>query len=188
MRDLPAHRGDRTIEKRDLRVNEAIRVPQVRVIDENGAQAGVMLTRDALQMARTKELDLIEVAPSATPPVCRVMDFGKFKYARSKRDRESRKKQKTTEMRMLRIRPRIDDHDFDVKLKALRRLLEEGDKVKVNLLFRSREMTHPEFGQRVLAKLAEGIGDIAQVERAPGLEGRMLTMIVAPKAEKTETT
>jgi translation initiation factor IF-3 len=158
----------------------------VRLVDENGVQAGIVATREALQMALAKGLDLIEVAPNANPPVCRIMDFGKFKYAQAKRDRESRKKQKTVEMRAIRIRPRIDDHDFQVKLKLLRRLLGEGDKVKINLLFRSREMTHPEFGQRVLAKLAEGASDVGQVERAPGLEGRMLTMIIAPKTEKAE--
>jgi len=155
-------------------------------VDENGAQVGVVPVREALQTAMAKGLDLIEVAPNANPPVCRIMDFGKYKYARSKRDRESRKKQKTVEMRAIRIRPRIDEHDFNVKLKLLRRLLTEGDKVKINLLFRSREMTHPEFGQRVLARLAEGAADIAQVERAPALEGRMLTMIIAPKSEKAE--
>ena len=155
-------------------------------MDENGAQVGVVPVREALQTAMAKGLDLIEVAPNANPPVCRIMDFGKYKYARSKRDRESRKKQKTVEMRAIRIRPRIDEHDFNVKLKLLRRLLTEGDKVKINLLFRSREMTHPEFGQRVLARLAEGAADIAQVERAPALEGRMLTMIIAPKSEKAE--
>jgi len=157
-------------------------------VDENGVQVGVVPTREALQMAATKGLDLIEVAPAANPPVCRIMDFGKFKYARSKRDRESRKKQKTVEMRAIRIRPRIDDHDFEVKLKLLRRLLGEGDKVKVNLLFRSREMTHPEFAQRVLARLAQGAADIGQVEKTPGLEGRMMTMVLAPKVEKTEAT
>lgn len=138
-------------------------------------------------MAASRGLDLIEVAPNATPPVCRVMDFGKYKYARSKRDRESRKKQKTVEMRAIRIRPRIDQHDFDVKLKLLRRLLAQGDRVKINLLFRSREMTHPEFAQRVLARLAEGAADIGQVEKTPGLEGRMMTMVIAPKGEKTES-
>ena len=137
-------------------------------------------------MATTKGLDLIEVAPNVNPPVCRIMDFGKYKYERAKRERESRKKQKTAEMRGIRIRPRIDDHDFEVKLKLLLRLLGEGVKVKVSLLFRSREMTHPEFGQRVLAKLAQGVGDAGQVERAPMIEGRMLTMIVAPKVEKAE--
>jgi translation initiation factor IF-3 len=156
-------------------------------VDENGAQVGVIPIREALQMAATKGLDLIEVAPSANPPVCRIMDYGKYKYARSKRDRESRKKQKTVEVRAIRIRPRIDEHDFEVKLKLLRRLLGAGDKVKINLLFRSREMTHPEFAQRVLARLAEGAADVGQVEKAPGVEGRMMTMVLAPKAEKPES-
>lgn len=115
------------------------------------------------------------------------MDYGKYKYARSKRDRESRKKQKTAEMRGVRIRsPRIDEHDFNHKLKLLRRLLAEGDKVTVSLQFRSREMSHPEFGQRILKRLAEGVGDVAQVERHPSIEGRRMTMVIAPKAEKVE--
>lgn len=157
-------------------------------MDDNGVQVGVIATREALQMARAKNLDLIEVAPNANPPVCRIMDYGKYKYARSKRDRESRKKQKTTEMRGVRIRsPRIDEHDFGHKLKLLRRLLGEGDKVTVTLQFRSREMSHPEFGQRVLSRLAEGVNDIAQVERNPGIEGRRMTMVVSPKVEKPES-
>ena len=164
-------------------MNEAIRAPQVRLVDENGAQAGIVPSREALQMAADKGLDLIEVAPNAAPPVCRIMDYGKYKYARSKRDRDSRKKQKMTEMRAIRIRPRIDEHDFNVKLKLLRRLLAGGDKVKVNLLFRSREFTHPELGQAVLIKLAEGAGDVGQVEKRPAVEGRIMTMIIAPKSE-----
>lgn len=167
-------------------MNQAIRAPRVRVVDENGVQVGIVAAREALQMAEQRGLDLIEVAPNANPPVCRIMDYGKYKYAQSKRERESRKKQKMAEMRAIRIRPRIDEHDFNVKLKLLRRLVADGDKVKVNLLFRSREMTHPEFGQRVLARLAEGASDVAQVERAPTIEGRMMTMILAPKAEKPE--
>lgn len=167
-------------------MNQSIRAPQVRLVDENGAQLGVVSTREALQIAAEKGLDVIEVAPGADPPVCRIMDFGKYKYARSKRDHDARKKQKTAEMRAIRLRPRIDEHDFSVKLKLLRRLLGDGDKVKLNLLFRSREFTHPEFGQRVLKRLAEGVSDIAQVEKHPSVEGRTMTMIVAPKAEKTD--
>jgi len=147
---------------------------------------GVLPTREALQTASERGLDLIEVAPGANPPVCRIMDFGKFKYERSKREHDARKKQKTVEMRAIRLRPRIDEHDFDVKLKLLRRLLEDGDKVKLNLLFRSREMTHPEFGQRILRRLAEAVTDIGLVEKSPGVEGRTMTMVVAPKVEKVE--
>lgn len=167
-------------------MNQAIRVPQVRVVDENGAQLGVVSTREALQTAADKGLDLIEVAPAADPPVCRIMDFGKFKYARSKRDRESRKKQKMVEVRAIRLRPRIEEHDFNVKLKLLRRLLTDGDKVKLDLRFRSREFTHPEFGHRVLNRLAEAVGDLGQVEKSAGMEGRMMTMVIAPKVEKVE--
>jgi len=159
----------------------------VRVVDENGGQIGVLSTREALQVATEKGLDLIEVAPAVNPPVCRIMDYGKYKYARSKRERESRKKQKTAEMRMIRIgSPRIDDHDFEVKLKILRRLLAEGDEVKISLRFRGREMTHPEFGRRVLERLVQAATDIAQVEKVPGMEGRMMTMVVGPRAEKHE--
>lgn len=153
------------------------------MVDENGVQVGIVSVREAVQIAAAKGLDLIEVAPSASPPVCRIMDYGKYKYARSKRERESRKKQKTTEMRALKLSPRIDEHDFNVKLKTLRRLLAEGDKVKLNLRFRSREFTHPEFGQRVLNRLAEATSDIGTVEKAAGIEGRLMTMVIAPKAE-----
>lgn len=159
----------------------------MRVVDENGGQIGVLSTREALQIAAEKGLDLIEVAPAGNPPVCRIMDYGKYKYARSKRDRESRKKQKTAEMRAIVIRsPRIDEHDFEVKLRILRRLLAEGDKVKINLRFRGREMSHPEFGRRVLERLAASASDVALVEKVPGVEGRMMTMVIAPRLEKHE--
>jgi translation initiation factor IF-3 len=166
---------------RQYRVNERIRVPQVRLIDENGIQVGIVPTRQAISMAQERGLDLIEVAPTAKPPVCRIMDYGKYRYQQDKRDREARKKRKQSELRSVRLRPMIDNHDLDVKLKLVKRLLEDGDKVRVNLIFRARELPHPELGRKVLQKLAEGVTELAQVERGPSLEGRMMSMILSPK-------
>jgi len=152
----------------------------VRVIDENGAQLGILATRDALVSAKEKGLDLIEVAPTATPPVCRIMDYGKWRYEQAKRDREARKKHKQAELRLIRVRPMIDEHDFEVKRKLVRKFLEEGDKVKVNVLFRSRELSHPEFGHRLLAKFIEAAKDLSHVEKPASMEGRMLSIVLSP--------
>lgn len=166
---------------KQYRINERIRVPEVRLIDENGIQVGVVPTRQALANAHERGLDLIEVAPTAKPPVCRIMDYGKYRYQQEKRDREARKKHKQSELRSVRFRPMIGDHDFDTKLKLVKRLLAEGDKVRANLIFRARELPHPELGRKVMQKLAEGVADLAQVERPPSLEGRMMSMILTPK-------
>lgn len=167
--------------EKQYRVNERIRVPQVRLIDENGIQIGIVPTRQALATAQERGLDLIEVAPTAKPPVCRIMDYGKYRYQQEKRDREARKKHKQSELRAVRLRPMIDEHDLDTKVKLVKRLLGEGDKVRVNLIFRARELPHPELGRRVLQKLADSVTDLAQIERPPVLEGRMMTMILTPK-------
>jgi translation initiation factor IF-3 len=132
-------------------------------------------------MARERELDLIEVSPNSSPPVCRIMDYGKYKYEQRKRDREGAKKTKTTEMRMITSSPRIHDHDFGVKLRALHKFLSEGNKVKLTIRFRSRELSHPEIGERLLRRFAEQSADQASVERGPITEGRMMSMILAPK-------
>ena len=152
------------------------------MIDEAGAQRGVLPFREALALAKEANLDLIEVAPTAVPPVCRIMDYGKYKYEQRKRDRESHKKQKTADMRPLRVRPMIDDHDFQVKLKTLHRMLADGSKVKINVLFRAREMSHPEFGRRLLEKFAAGATEVSSIERGPIMEGRMMSMILSPKS------
>jgi translation initiation factor IF-3 len=153
----------------------------VRLIDENGVQVGVVPIQQALATARERSFDLIEVAPSANPPVCRIMDYGKYKYLQQKREKEARKKHKQAELRMVKMRPLIDDHDFEVKLKLVRRLLADGDKVRVNLVFRMREMPHPELGRQLLQRMVAATSDVAQVDRPTMTEGRMMTIILAPK-------
>lgn len=167
---------------KDLRVNERIRVRECRLIGDEGQQLGIVSTRDALAMAREKGLDLIEVAPTANPPVCRIMDYGKYKYDQGKREREARKKQHVTEVKGIRLKPDTDEHDFQFKLKHVLRFLKEGDKVKITVIFRSREITHPEFAKRQLDRIVEAASDIAVVEKAPGMEGRTMTMILSPKS------
>jgi len=163
-------------------VNERIRAREVRVIDENGAQLGIIQTRDALTAARERGLDLIEVAPTATPPVCRIMDYGKWKYEQAKRDKEARKKHKQAELRLIRVRPNIDDHDFEFKSRLVHKFLEEGDKVKVNVLFRSREMSHPEFARNLLERFIEQSKDVSHVEKPASMEGRMMSIILSPSS------
>jgi translation initiation factor IF-3 len=154
----------------------------VRVVDENGAQAGVLSIRDALALAESKELDLIEVAPNATPPVCRIMDYGKYKYALAKRERDQHRKQKGIETKLLRLRPNIHEHDLATKIKHAKDFLQDGNKVRLNLVFRSREMSHPEIARQVMAKITEEMADFAIIESHPRIEGRMMSMTLAPKA------
>jgi translation initiation factor IF-3 len=168
---------------RDLgpRINERIRIPEIRLIDEEGKQLGIVPTREALAMAREKGLDLIEIAPTAQPPVCKIIDYGKHKYEEAKRKREAQKKSKTVEIKGVRMRPMTDEHDFQVKLRDTQRFLQEGDKVLVTVIFKSREASHPEFGRAQLQKLAEATANIAVVERYPSMEGRRMTMLLSPK-------
>jgi len=162
-------------------------------VDENGAQLGVMPTREALEIARERGLDLIEVAPTANPPVCRIMDYGKFRYEQGRKDREAQKKQKNVEVKGIRLRPKTGVHDLGIKKRQMLEFLREGDKVKVTLIFRAREITHPEVARKQFDLLCEGIEDVAIIERPPTFEGRTMTMILAPKpvqdrekAEKAE--
>ena len=184
MRAGGTHRGDLAISK-FFRVNERIRAREVRLIDENGGQVGIVPFREALDAAKSKGLDLIEVAPTGKPPVCRVMDYGKYKYEQGKRDREAQKKQKMTEVKGIRMRPGIDEHDFQFKLRNALKFLKAGHKVKVTVIFRSREFTHPEFARNSLGRMAdiaqeEGVGT---VEKSASMEGRTMTMILAPTSE-----
>jgi translation initiation factor IF-3 len=156
-------------------------VREVRVIDENGEQLGILPTRQALDTARERGLDLVEVAPNAIPPVCRMMDYGKYRYDQSRRDRESRKNQKTTELKEVRIKPKIDEHDLATKSRQALRFLEEGDKVKLTVMFRGREMAHPDIGRDLLLQMADQVGGVAIVEQPPRLEGRNMTMMLTPK-------
>jgi translation initiation factor IF-3 len=167
------------------RINERIRAREVRVIDEIGGQLGVMDPRDALSMARERGLDLIEVAPNANPPVCRIMDYGKFKYEQGKRERETAKKQRQSEMKGMTLRPGTDDHDLDFKIKNIVKFLGDGDKVKVTVRFRSREMSHPEFARAALDKIVASVqsATVGVVERPALMEGRQMIMILAPARE-----
>jgi translation initiation factor IF-3 len=163
------------------RVNEEIRVPQVRLIDENGEMIGVMSIRDALYRAYQAGLDLLEISPNAVPPVCKITDYGKFKYERQKKANEARKKQKVVEIKEIKVRPNIDDHDYEVKMKQAKSFIGEGDKVKVTLRFRGREMAHQELGVKLLERIRTELADIVKVESMPRLENRQMVMVLAPK-------
>jgi translation initiation factor IF-3 len=153
----------------------------VRLVDADGTQLGIKPLPEALSIAREADLDLVEVAPMANPPVCRIMDYGKFKYDEAKKRREAAKKAKTTEIKGIRIRPGTDEHDLSFKLRDAQRFLKEGDKVQVTVIFKSREASHPEIGRAQLQRLAEGTSEIAVVEQSPTMEGRRMTMLLAPK-------
>lgn len=163
------------------RVNDRIRAREVRLIGAKGNQEGVVPITDALKKAVEEGLDLVEVAPQANPPVCRIMDYAKFLYAKAKQERESRQHQRATQLKELRFRPQIDEHDYQTKFKSLVKFLKRGNKVKVTLVFRGREMAHQEFGHRLLERLRGEIAEFAQVERAPAQEGRFVFMTLAPK-------
>lgn len=169
------------------RVNERIRIREVRLIDDQGNQIGIIPTREALEMARERGLDLVEVAPNAVPPVCRLMDYGKFRYEQSRKERESRKSQHVTRVKEVRIEPKIGDHDLETKGRQAARFLEAGDKVKLSVLFRGRSITHPELGRELLDQLQEQLKDIGTVEQTPRMEGRTMTMYLAPARVRAAT-
>jgi len=164
-----------------VRINEQIKVPEVRLIGPDGQQIGVLPIREALAFAAEAHLDLVEVAPQAAPPVCRVMDYGKFKYQQSKKQQEARRRQTTIQVKEIKVRPKIEEHDMAFKLRNTRRFLEEGDKVKISVIFRGREIAHTDRGFKLLAQMAEALADAGTVEQNPRLEGRNLSMIVTPK-------
>lgn len=167
-----------------MRINERIRVPEVRVIGEDGEQLGVMNTREAVSMAREKGLDLVEVAAQADPPVCRIIDYGKFQYEAKKKANEAKKKQVTITVKEVKFRPSTDEHDYDYRMKHAREWLQDGDKVKATIWFRGREMTHRELGARILEKLERDLSDVGEVEARPRMEGNQMFIIVAPKRHK----
>jgi translation initiation factor IF-3 len=180
-------RFDRQPPERDTtRINERIRVPQVRLIDENGQQVGIMRTDDALQYAADRELDLVEVAPDAKPPVCRVLDYSKYKYEQIQKQKAARKHQTQINVREIKFRPKIAQHDYDTKKGHVLRFLSNRDKVKVTIMFRGREMAHPERGEMLLNRLAEDLQDVAIVEQRPQQDGRNMTMMLGP--QKPEAT
>ena len=163
------------------RTNQDIRVPRVLLIDQNGEKQGEMPISAALEAAEEVGLDLVEIVPNANPPVCKILDYGKFRFQEQKKKNEARKRQKVVELKEIKLRPNIDTHDYEVKAKAMRRFFEEGDKVKVTLRFRGREMAHPELGMKLLQKVRADFEDISKCEYEPRLEGRQMIMILAPK-------
>nr|WP_264844774.1 translation initiation factor IF-3 [Caldinitratiruptor microaerophilus] len=165
------------------RVNEQIRAREVRLVSETGEPIGIMPLRDALRIAQDRGLDLVEVAPLARPPVCRLMDYGKFKYEQSKREREARKKQKVIDLKEIKMRPNIEDHDFEVRVRSAERFLRDGDKIKATIMFRGREIVHADLGKQVLDRLAERVRDLGIVERPAKVEGRNMIMILAPRPQ-----
>jgi translation initiation factor IF-3 len=164
-----------------VRINQQIRASEVRLIGADGAQVGVMSLKDALAMAAEAHLDLVEVAPQADPPVCRIMDYGKYKYQQSKKQQEARRRQTTIQVKEVKVRPKIEAHDMDFKLRNIRRFLADRDKVKVTMIFRGREMAHQDRGYRILQQMVEALQDVAVVEQEPRHEGRTLFMVIAPK-------
>lgn len=163
------------------RFNEFIQSPKVRVIDENGENLGVMYTREAIEQARDVGLDLVEVSPNADPPVCKFLDVGKFKYEAQKKANAARKSQKTQEIKEIKMRPNIDDHDYETKMKKIFEFIDEGDKVKVTLRFRGRELSHGQLGMQLLQRVQADTAEIAKVEAHPRMEGRQMLMVLAPK-------
>ena len=176
-------RDDRRRPQGGLRINHRIRVPEVRVIIDDGeSQAGVMPTHEALRLAEEKGLDLVEISPRAVPPVCRIMDYGKYKYEQAKKKQQARKHASTVEIKEIKFRPKTEGHDMDFKVKHVRRFLEGGNKVRLAVVFRGREITHPQTGMNVLNRVVEATADICGVEVTPNMEGRRMVMIIAPKA------
>ena len=173
MRQPPVRKGPR--------VNELIDVPEIRVVDADGEMVGILSVEEGIDLAYEAGLDLVEISPNAEPPVCKVLDYGKYKYEEQKRKNEARKKQKTIDVKEIKMRPGIDEHDYQVKLRSMLRFLEDGDKVKVTIRFRGRELVHNELGMKVLDRVRDETEELAKVEAFPRLEGRMMTMVLAPR-------
>ncbi|MBN2469168.1 MAG: translation initiation factor IF-3 [Anaerolineae bacterium] len=173
-----------TIGATNYRTNQEIRAREVRLITETNDNIGVVPIRDALDRATQAGLDLVEVAPNADPPVCRIMDFGKFLYAKAKKEREARKQQKQIEVKEIRLRPKTSDHHLEIKVRNARRWLESGMKVKVRIQFRAREITYPEIGRDILDTIANAVDDIGVIEQRPNMEGSTMLMVLAPSSEK----
>jgi translation initiation factor IF-3 len=176
MRALPVPQKEGPRANRDIRG-----VREVQLIDDTGQNKGVVPFFDALRVAEDAGLDLVEISPNATPPVCKILDYGKFRFLEQKKAAEARKKQKTVEVKEIKLRPGIDDHDYDVKMKAMKSFFEEGNKVKITLRFRGREMAHQSLGLKVLDRVKADVGDIAKVEMEPNFEGRQVVMVLAPR-------
>ena len=170
-----------------MRVNERITAREVRLIGKKGEQLGVVSLAQAKEIARKQNLDLVEVAATAVPPVCRLLDYGKYKYEQAKKEREVRKSQRVSVLREIRLRPRIDEHDFEAKTRSVKKLLEGGDKVKVTVMFRGREIVHPQLGLRLLERMTDSLKEGASVERQPSMDGKRMIMVLSPVAgQKTK--
>ena len=169
------------VQKDGPRINEEIRVREVHLIDKDGANRGTVAIAEALALAQEAGLDLVEISPNATPPVVKLLDYGKYKYAEQKKAAEARKKQKVVEVKEIKLRPMIDDHDYDVKMRSMKRFFEEGDKVKITLRFRGRELAHQELGYKLLNRVKDDTSDFAKVEQDARFEGRQVVMILAPR-------
>jgi translation initiation factor IF-3 len=176
MRPMPVPQKDGPRANRDIRG-----VRDVQLIDDTGQNRGVVAFFDALRIAEDAGLDLVEISPNATPPVCKILDYGKYRFLEQKKANEARKKQKTVEVKEVKLRPGIDDHDYDVKMRAMRGFFEEGNKVKITLRFRGREMAHQDLGLKVLDRVKADVGEIAKVEMEPNFEGRQVVMVLAPR-------
>ncbi len=176
--------GGREIKEQRVRINDQIRISPVRLIDHEGEQVGIVSIEEARERAADVGLDLVEVAPEARPPVCKLMDYGKFRYEAQRKAREARKKQHVTQLKEVKMRPGIEDHDYDFKTRHARRFIEEGNKVKLTMMFRGRQMSHPELGLEVLKRVITDLADIAKVEANPSMEGRSMTMVLAPLVTK----
>ena len=163
------------------RINERIRIREIRVIGADGGQLGIMTPQEAMEKAYALGFDLVEVAPEARPPVCKIMDYGKYRYEQSKKEREARKKQTVIQVKEIKMRPKTDEHDFQFKMRHAERFLKEGNKAKVTMMFRGREMVHMDLGMKLLLKFAEGLKELAHVEQQAKVEGRAMSMILAPK-------
>lgn len=170
-----------TISNKELLINEEIHDKEIRVVGNDGSQLGIMSSKDALKLAAEQNLDLVKIAPQATPPVCRIMDYGKYRFEQAKREKDARKNQKTVDIKEVRLSLNIDTHDFNTKLNHALKFLKGGDKVKVSIRFRGREMAHPEMGNDIMARFAEGCSEIGTVEKQPKLEGRSMIMFIAAK-------
>ena len=173
-----------TISSKELLINEEIRDKEIRVIDADGSQLGIMSTKDALKISLEKNLDLVKIAPQATPPVCRIMDYGKYRFEQAKKEKEAKKNQKTMDVKEVRLSLNIDVHDFDTKLNHAKKFLTGGDKVKVALRFRGREMAHPELGETIVKRFIDSCSELGSVDKPPKMEGRSMVAFISPKNAK----
>ena len=181
---LPIRRPNRApapVTKDGPRINNEIRNLEIQLIDQNGTNLGQVETAVAVKMAMEAGMDLVEISPNTSPPVCKIMDYGKYKFQAQKKAAEARKKQKIVEIKEIKLRPMIDDHDYDVKMRAMKRFFEEGDKVKITLRFRGREMAHQELGYKLLQRVKEDVAELSKVESEPRFEGRQMVMLLAPR-------